>query len=189
MHTERIICAGFGGQGVMSLGKLIACGAMLDGRQVTWMPSYGPEMRGGTAYCGVVVSDTPVGSPIVVTKATSLIVMNLPSLDRFERSVIPGGLILLNASLIDREVNRNDVLVHALEANKLAARCGAPQAANMVMLGAYMAIKGVVRQAHLKKAFTQIFGSAGAAGFELNMKAVRLGYESVSASVLTRKAA
>ena len=120
MQTE-IKFAGFGGQGVMSLGKLIACAAMLDGREVTWMPSYGPEMRGGTAYCSVVVADRPVGSPIVTTNATSLIVMNLPSLDRFEQSVVPGGLILLNRSLIDREVGREDVVVHALEADRAVA--------------------------------------------------------------------
>ena len=189
MLSERILCAGFGGQGVMVLGKLIACAGMLDGREVTWMPSYGPEMRGGTAYCSVVVSDHPVGSPIVTTNATSLIVMNLPSLDRFEQSVLPGGIILVNSSLIDREVRRDDVLVQRLEANKIAARYGAPKAANMVMLGAYMAIREVVDQHHLKMAFRQIFTTMTTTSFELNMKAVRGGFESVDAGVVIRKAA
>ncbi len=189
MLSERILCAGFGGQGVMVLGKLIACAGMLDGRQVTWMPSYGPEMRGGTAYCSVVVADHPVGSPIVTTNATSLIVMNLPSLDRFEHSVIPGGLILLNSSLINREVSRDDVLVQVLEANKIAAECGAPKAANMVMLGAYMALREVVDQNYLKMAFKQILGSMATTSLELNMKAVGRGFESVDTDAVIRKAA
>ena len=189
MLSERILCAGFGGQGVMVLGKLIACAAMLDGREVTWMPSYGPEMRGGTAYCSVVVADHPVGSPIVTTNATSLIVMNLPSLDRFEQSVLPGGIMLVNSSLIDREISRDDVLIHKLEANKIAAQCGAPKAANMVMLGAYMAIREIVDQHHLKMAFKQIFGTMTASSFERNMKAVSRGFESVDAGVVIRKAA
>lgn len=189
MFSERILCAGFGGQGVMVLGKLIACAAMLGGREVTWMPSYGPEMRGGTAYCSVVLADHPVGSPIVTTNATSLIVMNLPSLERFEQSVLPGGLVLVNSSLIDREVRRDDVLVQTLEANKIAAECGAPKAANMVMLGAYMAIREVIDQNHLKMAFRQIFGTMAMTSFELNMKAVRRGFESVDTGVVTRKAA
>lgn len=189
MLNERILCAGFGGQGIMALGKLIACAAMLDGREVTWMPSYGPEMRGGTAYCSVVVSGHPVGSPIVTTNATSLIVMNLPSLDRFEQSVLPGGLILVNSSLIDREVRRDDVLVQRLEANKIAAQCGDPKAANMAMLGAYMALREVVDQHHLTMAFRQIFGTMTTSKFELNMKAVRCGFESVDASAMIPKAA
>ena len=189
MASERILCAGFGGQGVMVLGKLIACAAMLDGREVTWMPSYGPEMRGGTAYCSVVVSDDPVGSPIVTTNATSLIVMNLPSLDRFERSVLTGGLILVNSSLIDREIGRDDVQVQRLEANKIAAQCGAPKAANMIMLGAYMAIRGVVDERHLKNAFRQIFGTMTTTAHELNLKAVRRGFDSVDPDVAMRRAA
>ncbi len=189
MYSERILCAGFGGQGVMALGKLIACAAMLDGREVTWMPSYGPEMRGGTAYCSVVVSDHPVGSPIVTANATSLIVMNLPSLDRFEQSLLPGGLMLVNSSLIDRQICRDDVLVQRLEANKIAAQCGAPKAANMVMLGAYMAVREVIDQYHLEMAFRQIFSTTTADGLELNMKAVRRGFESGDGGAVIRKAA
>jgi 2-oxoglutarate ferredoxin oxidoreductase subunit gamma len=189
MVSERILCAGFGGQGVMVLGKLIACAAMLDGREVTWMPSYGPEMRGGTAYCSVVVSDHPVGSPIVTNNATSLMAMNMPSLDRFEQSVLPGGLILFNSSLIDRQVSRNDVLVQRLEANKIAAQCGAPKAANMVMLGAYMAIREVIDRHHLTMAFRQIFGTMTRTSLELNMKAVHRGFESVDAGLVIPKAA
>ena len=189
MDSERILCAGFGGQGVMVLGKLIACAGMLDGREVTWMPSYGPEMRGGTAYCSVIVSDHPVGSPIVTANATSLIVMNLPSLDRFEQSVLPGGIILVNSSLIDREVHRDDVLVHRVEANKIAAQCGAPKAANMVMLGAFTAIREINVERHLEMALKQIFGTMTATSLELNLKAVRRGYESMDTGAVIRKAA
>lgn len=189
MYNERIICAGFGGQGVMSLGKLIAFAAMLDGRHVTWMPSYGPEMRGGTANCSVVVADQPVGSPIVTTNATSLIVMNLPSLERFEHSVISDGLILFNTSLINREVERLDVVAQPLQANELAAECGNPKAANMVMLGAYMALREAPQMDHVVKAIKKVFGTRSSKNIDLNMRALEAGIRAVTGPDETRKAA
>ena len=189
MQNERILCAGFGGQGVMSLGKLIACAAMLDGREVTWMPSYGPEMRGGTAYCSVVVSDHPVGSPIVTSNATSLIVMNLPSLEKFERSVVPSGLILMNSSLINRKVRRKDVNVRALNANNLADACANPKAANLVMLGAYMALKGFPRMDRVVQALKQIFGIRSSNVMDLNIKALQCGIDAITMPTEPRKAA
>ncbi len=179
MYNERVLCAGFGGQGVMSLGKLIAYGGMLDGRQVSWMPSYGPEMRGGTAYCSVVVADAPVGSPIVTSNATTLIVMNLPSFERFETSVIPGGLILMNSSLIAREVSRNDVSVYAVAANELAAACGNAKAANMVMLGAYMALRGAPQMEHVISAIKEVFALRSGKLLDLNVRALKIGIEAV----------
>ena len=189
MDNERILCAGFGGQGVMSLGKVIAYAAMLDGKHVTWMPSYGPEMRGGTANCSVVVADQPVGSPIVTSNATSLIVMNLPSFERFQQSVVPGGLILFNKSLVDREVERLDVLAQPLEAGRLATECSNPKTANMVMLGAYMGLRGAPRLDHVVEAMKQVFDGASSAQFNQNMKAVRKGIEAIGRSTDTRKAA
>ncbi|MGI9537930.1 MAG: 2-oxoacid:acceptor oxidoreductase family protein [Desulfocapsaceae bacterium] len=189
MDNERIICAGFGGQGVMSLGKLIAYAAMLDGRHVTWMPSYGPEMRGGTANCSVVVADQPVGSPIVTRDATSLIVMNLPSFEKFQQSVIAGGLILFNRSLIDHQVERYDVMAQPLKANELAAECSNPRAANMVMLGAFMGLRGAPRLHHAAEAMKKVFGDGSSAQFNQNMKAVRKGMEAVGKMTETRKAA
>lgn len=103
MATERVICAGFGGQGVMSMGQLLTYAGMLEKKEVSWLPSYGPEMRGGTANCSVTISDTPVGSPVITDDATCAIVMNLPSLDKFEKDVVPGGKILVNSSLIEKK--------------------------------------------------------------------------------------
>jgi 2-oxoglutarate ferredoxin oxidoreductase subunit gamma len=189
MLTERILCAGFGGQGVMSLGQMLAYAGMLEGRNVTWMPSYGPEMRGGTAYCSVVVSDEPVGSPIVTTNATSLIVMNLPSFERFEQSVVPGGLILMNSSLIDKKVQRRDVRVYPLAANELAAACGNSKAANMIMLGAYIAIMSSLQLDHVIKAFKKVFGTRSAKLLDLNIKVLEKGMAAVSINVESLKAA
>lgn len=120
---ERIIVSGFGGQGVVLMGRLLAYGALLEGRNVTCLPSYGPEMRGGTANCMVIISTNKIGSPYF-TKPSCLIVMNLPSLDRFESTVEPGGCVLLNSSLIEREVNRRDVAVASVHANRIAEELG-----------------------------------------------------------------
>lgn len=189
MFTERILCAGFGGQGIMSLGKLIAYSGMLDDRHVTWMPSYGPEMRGGTAYCSVVVSEYPVGSPIVTSNATSLLVMNLPSFEKFERSVVPGGLILLNSSLIDQKARRKDVNIYALNVNNLADACANPKAANLVMLGAYMALRGFPRMDRVVKALKQVFGIRSSKLMDLNIKTLQCGIDSITMPTEPRKAA
>ena len=107
MATERVICAGFGGQGVMSMGQLLTYAGMIEGKEVSWLPSYGPEMRGGTANCSVTVSDKPVGSPVISDDATCAIVMNLPSIDKFENDVVPGGKVLVNSSLIEKKSRKN----------------------------------------------------------------------------------
>lgn len=189
MVDARILCAGFGGQGIMSLGKLIAYAAMLDGRQVTWMPSYGPEMRGGTAYCSVVVSDNPIGSPIVTTNATTLIVMNAPSFEKFEQSVISGGLIVLNSSLIDNKVKRKDVEAYDLEANGLAEACGNPKAANLVMLGAHMALRGMPRMEYAVRAMKKVFEIRSSKLMDLDIKTLQCGIDAVTVPKRPRKAA
>lgn len=135
--------AGFGGQGVMAMGSLLAYAGMLEGHHVSWLPSYGPEMRGGTANCHVVISDDPVVCPLV-TEPTAAIVLNRPSLDRFENSVRPGGLLIYNSSLIDRVPTRTDVRVVAVPANRVAEAVGSARVANMVCLGAFLALTGVV---------------------------------------------
>jgi 2-oxoglutarate ferredoxin oxidoreductase subunit gamma len=142
MHTE-IILAGFGGQGVLLIGKLLAYAGMKAGREVTWMPAYGPEMRGGTCNCTVVLSEAPIGSPITNTPH-GLIALNLPSLDKFEEAVRPGGLIVVNTSLITRLPRRTDLTVVAVAANEVAIECGSPKAANMVALGAFLGASEVV---------------------------------------------
>ena len=115
MATKQYLFAGFGGQGILFSGKFLAYKGLTEGKQVSWLPSYGPEMRGGTASCGVILSDTPVGSPIV-SKPDVLIAMNLPSLDKYEDDVVPGGVIFVDSSLIERKVKRTDVTVHYIPA-------------------------------------------------------------------------
>ncbi|NWF99401.1 MAG: 2-oxoacid:acceptor oxidoreductase family protein [Thermoanaerobaculaceae bacterium] len=132
-----VIIAGFGGQGVLLIGKLLAYAGMRDGKEVSWLPSYGPEMRGGTCNCTVVISDKPVGSPVVQHPRAAL-VLNLPSLEKFEPMVKPGGLLLVNTSLIHREPARSDVTVVKVPANEIANELANPRGANMVALGAYL---------------------------------------------------
>ena len=135
--TQQFIFAGFGGQGMLLIGKFLAMACMLDGKHVSWLPSYGPEMRGGTANCSVTVSDKEVGSPMV-NNADVLIAMNLPSLDKFEHTVKPGGLIVVNSSIIDRKVERDDVKVVYCDANGIAEQVKNPKGANVAILGAMM---------------------------------------------------
>lgn len=189
MATERILCAGFGGQGIMSLGKLIACASMLAGKEVTWMPSYGPEMRGGTAYCSVVVSDDPVGSPIVTANATSLVVMNLPSFDRFEGSVVPGGLLLVNRSLIHRETTRRDLEVHALDTQYLAQLCEAPESPNIIMLGAYLALRSTVSLEQIRGALKTVFSLRSSKQVGIHVRTVQCGKNAVTVPTVPRWAA
>ncbi len=141
MYSE-IILAGFGGQGVLLIGKLLAYAGMKAGNEVTWMPAYGPEMRGGTCNCTVVISDKPIGTPI--TKSPhALIALNLASLDKFETTVRPGGIVVVNTSLIPRAPVRTDVLNVPVAANEMALEAGSPKAANMVALGAFLGASGL----------------------------------------------
>ncbi|MCR4426063.1 MAG: 2-oxoacid:acceptor oxidoreductase family protein [Firmicutes bacterium] len=142
--AEEIVMAGFGGQGVMVMGQLLSYAGMLEGKSVSWFPSYGPEMRGGTANCSVVVASEPIGSP-VVTEPTCVVAMNRPSLDRFERAIRPGGVLVYNSSLIDRKPERKDVRVIAVPANEIAIELGNDKVANMCALGALIAATRVVK--------------------------------------------
>jgi 2-oxoglutarate ferredoxin oxidoreductase subunit gamma len=173
MHTE-IILAGFGGQGVLLIGKMLAYAAMKMGREVTWMPAYGPEMRGGTCNCTVVLSDRPIGSPISKSPH-GLIALNLPSLDKFEDTVRPGGVIVVNTSLINRLPHRTDVTVVAVPANEVAIECGSPKAANMVTLGAYLGASSVVDLDQVKAIVTESF-AAKPKLIEINHAALSRGF-------------
>jgi 2-oxoglutarate ferredoxin oxidoreductase subunit gamma len=141
---EEVIIAGFGGQGVMLMGRLLAYAGMLEGRKVAWMPSYGPEMRGGTANCTVIISSEEIASPIV-PHPKSIIVMNTPSLDKFEPTVQKDGLIIINKSLIDQKAKRDDVGVVRVPANDIANKLGNLKVANMVILGSYIKNSGTVK--------------------------------------------
>ena len=137
MKTTQIIIAGFGGQGVLFAGKFLAYKGLSENQQVSWLPSYGPEMRGGTANCSVILSDSPVGSPIV-TAPDVLIAMNLPSLQKFVNTVVPGGKIFIDSTLIDAKVERTDLEVFYLPATQLAKDAGLSTLANMVLIGKVM---------------------------------------------------
>ena len=160
MYIE-IILAGFGGQGILLIGKLLAYAGMKAGREVTWMPAYGPEMRGGTCNCTVVLSDRPIGSPISKSPH-GLIALNLPSLDKFEETVRPGGIIVVNTSLINRLPRRSDLTVGAVPANEMAIECGSAKAANMVALGAYLGSSGIAALEQMKVIVTESFASKAA---------------------------
>jgi len=175
---ERIIISGFGGQGVMLMGRLLAYAGMLEGKNVAWMPSYGPEMRGGTANCTVLISEEEIGSPIVSHPKT-LIAMNQPSLDKFESNVNEDGLIILNDSLIDREVSRNDVIVIRIPADDIADKLGNSKAANMVVLGAYVEKSGVVKLETIFKALEKALTGRNKKLLELNKEALKQGVELV----------
>lgn len=140
MAAHQIIVAGFGGQGVLFLGEVLARAALREGREVTWLPAYGPEQRGGTAHCTVVIDDAPVASP-VVADPTILIVMNRPSLDRFESQVQPGGVIVCDTTVTGRLPARGDVTVVGVPATAIAAALGTPRVANVVLLGALLEVR------------------------------------------------
>ncbi|MFO8070744.1 MAG: 2-oxoacid:acceptor oxidoreductase family protein [Polyangia bacterium] len=137
MAATEVLMAGFGGQGMLLSGKLLAYTAMEMGKEVSWLPSYGPEMRGGTANVTVCVSDSPVGSPYI-TKPTALLVMNQPSLEKFGPRVRPGGLIVVNTTLVPIECDRDDCTVLYIDAGGIAEKAGTARAANLVMFGAYV---------------------------------------------------
>ena len=142
MH-ESVIMSGFGGQGILLMGQLLCYAGMHEGLQVTWMPSYGPEMRGGTANCTVMLSPQRVGSP-VTRYPSSLVAMNKPSLDKFEEVLQPGGLLVINSSLVARDPRRSDFRVIKVPANKIAEEAGTLQVTNMAALGAYVAGRRIV---------------------------------------------
>ena len=174
MHTE-IVMAGFGGQGVLLIGKLLAYAGMNAKNEVTWMPSYGPEMRGGTCNCTVVLSDQPIGSPIS-KRPDALIVLNLPSLDKFEDAVRPGGIIVVNTSLINRLPRRTDVKVVPVAANEIAVELGNAKAANMVALGAFLGASGLVDRENVDGVLAEAFASRPKV-VATNQQALRRGYE------------
>lgn len=156
MATTDLIVAGFGGQGVLFLGEILARAAVLEGKNATWLPSHGPEQRGGTATCTVVIGDEAIGSPVVADPEIA-IVMNRPSLDKFESRVRPGGLMIVNTSMVDRPVQRSDVRVIEVDAVAQAAGLGDARMANIVMLGALLAVTPVVSVEAVRHALTDHF--------------------------------
>jgi 2-oxoglutarate ferredoxin oxidoreductase subunit gamma len=180
MASNDVVMAGFGGQGLMAIGKILAKAAMDEGKNVTWMPSYGPEMRGGTANCVVIIDDEPIGSPCL-RQTRAAIVMNKQSIDKFEETVTDQGLMVVNTSLIDRQAKRGDLKVVYVPANALAEKEGSAKAANMVMLGAYVAATQVVKPESVEHAIEKTFEGKKGGVVEINVKAFRRGFEAAKA--------
>jgi 2-oxoglutarate ferredoxin oxidoreductase subunit gamma len=175
MQTE-IMLAGFGGQGVLFAGQLLAYSAMDEGLEVTWIPSYGPEMRGGTANCTVIISNEEIGSPMVRCPA-ALVAMNLPSLDKYEATVRPGGVIVVNSSIARRPLQRTDVKGVLVPGNEIAEGLGERRMANMVLLGALMANLPILPVEALEKALQEHLPARHHRLLPLNYKALRRGAE------------
>ncbi|CRK83627.1 2-oxoacid:acceptor oxidoreductase family protein [Neobacillus massiliamazoniensis] len=155
---EEIIIAGFGGQGVMSMGQLIAYAGMIEGKGVSWLPSYGPEQRGGTANCAVVISDEPVGSPLV-TSPTTAIVLNNPSFDKFEPRIRPGGLLIINSSMVVRLSERTDIKIIEINATDLANDLGNSRVANIILLGSFLEYTKIVSIDSIVESLKKVLGA------------------------------
>lgn len=175
MSTRQILIAGFGGQGVLFAGKFLAYKALMEGREVSWLPSYGPEMRGGTANCSVIYSDDPVGSPIV-SNPDILIAMNLPSLDKYEDSVVAGGQIFVDSTLIERKIERTDVNAFYIPATKLANDAGVPTLANMIIMGKLLKENPELAFDTVNETLKKIVSAKRANLLDANLKALETGY-------------
>ena len=173
--TTQILIAGFGGQGVLFAGKCLAYEGLYENKQVSWLPSYGPEMRGGTANCSVILSDDPVGSPIVSTPDV-LIAMNLPSLDKYEDATVKGGKIFVDSALIARKVVRTDVDAYYIPATRLAQELGIPTLANMIIIGKMIKETGIVTLENACEAMKKVVSARHQDLLDANIKALQAGY-------------
>jgi len=182
---EEIYIAGFGGQGALSTGQLLAQAGLLEGKCVSYVPIYGVEKRGGVANCGVTISDREISSPLV-TEPTVLVVMNNPSLARFQDAVVPGGLIIINSSLVESTVERSDVRTVSIQANKEAEALGDVKVANNVILGALLEITGVVTIEAVEISLKEVFPKRRHHMIPANVKALERGAELARAYKISR---
>ena len=174
--TKNILIAGFGGQGILFSGKFLAYEGLLENKEVSWLPSYGPEMRGGTANCSIIISDTKVGSPIV-NNPDILIAMNAPSLDKYDVATVSGGMIFVDSSLIEKKVDREDVSTYYIPATKMALDNGLKGLAIMIILGLVIKKTGIMPDENIEKAMAKVVSAKKQNLFDLNMKAVKMGYD------------
>ena len=176
--TRKYLFAGFGGQGLLFSGKVLAYKGLIEDKNVSWLPSYGPEMRGGTASCGVTVSDQAIGAPIVL-EPDVLVAMNLPSLDKYEPKVEPGGYIFVDSTLIERKVQRDDVKVYYVPATRLASDIGASTLANMILVGKLLQELGDYNEETVEAALKKCISARHADLLDLNRKAMETGRDYV----------
>ena len=174
--THQILIAGFGGQGVLFAGKFLAYKGMVEDKNISWLPSYGPEMRGGTANCSVVLSDMPVGSPII-TAPDVLVAMNLPSLQKFVDTVVPGGMIFVDSTLIDAKVARTDVEVFYIPATQMAKDAGFSTLANMILMGKVIKETGAVRFDNNLETLKSFIPAKKEKLIDINCQALQAGYD------------
>jgi 2-oxoglutarate ferredoxin oxidoreductase subunit gamma len=172
--THEVILAGFGGQGILSAGRLLAQAGMHDGKQVSWLPSYGPEMRGGTANSSVVISDSPVDSP-VLNSCSALIVMNKPSLEKFESWVVKGGIVIIDSSIIDRDIQRDDIKSFLIPATKMASDMGNTAYANIYLLGKLIQERKIVTVENFEKALYEILPARKHSMIPEEMEVLKIG--------------
>ena len=175
MKTTEILIAGFGGQGILFSGKFLAYEGLIEDKEVSWLPSYGPEMRGGTANCSIIISDEKIGSPIV-SNPDILIAMNLPSLEKYENATVAGGDIFVDSSLIEKKVERADVNAYYIPATKMASDLGLTGLANMIMIGYMIKKAGVMPYENVEKVMAKVVPAKKQDKLALNIKAVELGY-------------
>ncbi len=175
MNQFEVTFAGFGGQGIMTAGQLLAYSGMNEGKKVVWLPSYGPEMRGGTAYCTVVISDTRIGSPII-NHPSGICVFNRPSFDKFEPKVKPGGLFIVNSSLIDVTSERDDFTQILIPANDIALKAGNAKASNVVMLGAFIGATGILKYKTVEDTLKEKLGYKKSV-LNINLKVLKIGFD------------
>ncbi len=173
--TTQILIAGFGGQGVLFAGKFLAYKGLMEQKQVSWLPSYGPEMRGGTANCSVIVSDTAVGSPIV-NAPDCLIVMNLPSFDKYENAVVSGGTMIIDSTLISKKTDRTDVKACYVPATQMAIDAGVPTLANMILAGKFLKESTALTFDDMEAALKKVVSAKHMDLLALNLKALEMGY-------------
>ena len=173
--TRKMLFAGFGGQGLLFAGKFFATKGLIEDKYLSWLPSYGPEMRGGTANCSVIISDEPVGSPIVA-EPDILVAMNLPSLDKYEKAVEKGGYIFVDSTLIERKVERDDVNAVYVPATRLAMEIGAPTLANMVLAGKIIRECPEFTTDDIEDALKKVVSAKHPEMAEINLKAIKTGY-------------
>ncbi|MCE2934615.1 MAG: 2-oxoacid:acceptor oxidoreductase family protein [Cyclobacteriaceae bacterium] len=177
-QLEELVIAGFGGQGVLSLGMTLAYAGMIDGKEISWMPSYGPEMRGGTANCITILSDTRISSPIIST-FDSAIILNQPSMDKFAERVKPGGLLLYESGNIFKPSTRTDIQLMGIPATTEAVRLKNNKTMNMIMLGAYLQLRPVVKIESVMQALAEVLPEKYHHLLDLNRQALELGAISV----------
>ncbi|MFH0734545.1 MAG: 2-oxoacid:acceptor oxidoreductase family protein [bacterium] len=177
--NEEIVIAGFGGQGVLSMGMILCYSGMMENKEVSWMPSYGPEMRGGTANCITIVSDTKISSPII-SRFDTVLALNQPSIDKFEKAVKPGGLLIYDSTNVINPPTRTDIKIYAIDASNEAAKMNNTKVLNMIMLGAFLKKKPIIKIENILEGVKKVLPERYHHLLPINEEALRKGMELIN---------